>query len=79
MLTVGAADKTVARFISERTVCKNGVLMLDAKTSVSEMAKSLNMGRASFYRALDSLIEKGLIKKNGRRIVVLAPNELLKI
>lgn len=39
--------------------------------SVSKLAMMLGIGRASVYRAFDSLTERGLIEKTGRKIVIL--------
>lgn len=41
--------------------------------SVSKLAGMLGIGRASVYRAFDSLSEKGIIEKNGKKIVILKP------
>ena len=41
--------------------------------SVSKIAAMLGIGRASVYRAFDSLSEKGIIKKEGKNIVIFKP------
>ncbi len=41
--------------------------------SVSKLAGMLGIGRASVYRAFDSLSEKGIISKDGKKIVILKP------
>ena len=35
----------------------------------------LGIGRASVYRAFDTLTEKGVISKDGKKIVILKPFE----
>lgn len=39
--------------------------------SLKNLAKVLNLGRASLYRALDALTESGLIERNGKHIRIL--------
>ncbi len=39
--------------------------------SLAALAQNLGMGRASIYRAFDSLIERGIIAKDGKKIVIL--------
>ena len=45
--------------------------------SLSKLADMLDMGRASLYRAIDDLVENGVIAKDGRYITIL-DKELLK-
>ena len=65
MLTAGSAEKRLAAHIYEHQV--NGIFSV---TSLSELANILQMGRASLYRGIDSLIENGLIKKSGKTFIV---------
>ena len=41
--------------------------------SVSKIGEMLGIGRASVYRAFDSLSERGIITKEGKNIVILKP------
>ncbi len=41
--------------------------------SLSELARSLNLGRASLYRAITKLVEKKIIEHNGKYIRLLHP------
>lgn len=41
------------------------------EVSYAELAKNLNMGRSSLYRALDELEDKNIIKRSGRNITLL--------
>jgi signal-transduction protein with cAMP-binding, CBS, and nucleotidyltransferase domain len=46
--------------------------------NVSAVAKKLNVGRRSVYRGLNSLTERGILKKDGKNIKILQPERLLK-
>ena len=43
--------------------------------SISKLSRMLGIGRASVYRAFDTLTEKGVISKDGKKIVILKPFE----
>ena len=49
---------------------ENGTGEIELPVSLSSLADMLDMGRASLYRALDSLTEKGIISRNGKTITV---------
>lgn len=42
----------------------------------SQLARQLNMGRASLYRSLDALEQQGIIRRENRQILVLQPDKL---
>ncbi|MBQ2676640.1 MAG: Crp/Fnr family transcriptional regulator [Clostridia bacterium] len=46
--------------------------------SMSKAALSLNLGRASVYRALDNLIKSGIIEKSGKTVKISDPISLEK-
>lgn len=46
--------------------------------SLTELSKSLGIGRASLYRALDELENSGAIKKDGKNISVLDLDKLIE-
>lgn len=46
---------------------------------MSQLAFSLNMGRASLYRALDSLIEGGIVEKEGKLLRLINREKLLSL
>ena len=48
------------------------------EVSYSQLAKNLNMGRSSLYRALDDLEERGIISRNGRNITLVNYHALKK-
>lgn len=55
----------------------NGELTLTF--SMTELAGRLDTSRASLYRDMDQLIEKGLIRREGKKIRILDRSELEKI
>lgn len=53
--------------------------VIDLQISFSKLADMLDIGRASLYRAIDSLTAKGVILKEGKRIVILKRSELVHL
>ncbi len=51
-----------------------GRVLLDC--SLTELAARLNISRASLYRELDKLEERGAVSRDGRRVVILKPEIL---
>lgn len=47
--------------------------------SGTKISNAVNVGRASVYRTLECFSEKGLIKINDKKIIILAPKELERI
>ena len=64
-LTAGSAEKKLASHICEHNV--NGIYTVK---SFSELANILQMGRASLYRGIDTLIENEFIEKQGKTIII---------
>ena len=62
-LTASGTQRKLARYL----IRHDG----EQETSLIQLASELDMGRASLYRELDTLIERGLIKKCGRKIEIL--------
>ena len=65
-LVAGSAEKKLVAYLLEvefDSVCSLNV-------SMSSLADMLNVGRASLYRAIDDLENRGLIKKNGKMIII---------
>jgi len=52
------------------TVKEDGKDSITLDISYQKLALELNMSRASLYRALDSLEEQGIIKREGRKIII---------
>ena len=72
-LTAGSAERRLALYLSS---FKEETIELDA--SISSLSELLDIGRASLYRAFDTLIADGYIEKDGRTIRLLAPDAMTK-
>ena len=64
--TCSGAEEKVREFLSRTADCEGEVVI-----SMSELSKTLDIARASLYRAVNSLEEKGYIAKNGKKITLL--------
>ncbi len=71
--TAGSAERRLALWLiaEERET-------LTLPNSLSALADTLDIGRASLYRALDKLEQEGLIRRNGREIHVISQDEILR-
>lgn len=73
--TGGSTESRLARFLmtlgegEEREAVK-------LPYSLTQLADTLGIGRASLYRALNTLAEKGLIRRDGRLVEILNPEGL---
>lgn len=65
-LTAGSADQRLAIFLAEHCDAENRL-----NTSMTDLSRQLNIGRASLYRALDSLEEQGLIQRGTKSLTVI--------
>lgn len=68
--TGGSAERRVAVFLLD-AASKAGKADIRLSITFTNLAESLNIGRASLYRAMDSLVDAGLISRNGKEISVL--------
>ena len=66
----GEASEKLLRWI---ITASNGEKEFYLPFSVSKLASMLGIGRASVYRAFDSLSDQGVIAKEGKKIVILKP------
>ena len=68
--TFSAADapEKLTLYLKER--CKGGRVTVEG--GLAQLARTLDLGRASLYRALDRLEQNGTIRRNGRIIEVLS-------
>lgn len=73
--TAGNTEQKLAYFIFENS--PDGYFSTDV--SISDIAVMLDMGRASLYRAFESLENEGIISRDGRSICVLDKEKLKKI
>ena len=71
-LTAGSTEKKLAVYILDHTV--DGQLIMPC--SFCELAKTLNIGRASLYRDIETLENNGMIKRNGKTFTVIDKNAL---
>lgn len=71
--TAGSAEQKLAHYLTGK-VDESG--LVSSFRSYSELAKSLNLGRASLYRALEKMEEEGAIRRGGKGITVLSPEKL---
>ena len=74
-LTAGSTEKKLALFLAENQ--DNG--KFSQRISMMAIAETLSLGRASLYRALDSLESQGLIQRDGKEILIPDKNALLNI
>ena len=66
----GEAAEKLLRWIKNFS---NGENEFFLPCSVSKLAGMLGIGRASVYRAFDTLSERDIIRKDGKKIVILKP------
>lgn len=66
--TESEADEKLLNWLKNNSGGKNE---FELSCSISKLAFILNIGRASVYRAFDSLIYDGYILKNGKKITIL--------
>lgn len=73
IFTEGEAEEKLLRFLS---AAAKGRTEFELPCSVSRLAESLGVGRASVYRAFDALSGEGVLAREGRKIVILKPERL---
>lgn len=74
--TSGSAEKKVAGYLLSLPMT-DGTVKPDM--NMSKLARHLDMGRASLYRALDSLEESSFISRENNVIKISSPEEFKKI
>lgn len=72
-LTAGSAERRLALYLSSF-----GQQTVELDASISSLSELLDIGRASLYRAFDTLIADGCIEKDGRTIRILDPEAITK-
>lgn len=73
IFTGGEAEEKLARYIFSAA---GGRKEFELPCSVSRLAESLGLGRVSVYRAFDALAEKGVLAKDGKKIVIIDPENI---
>ena len=68
--TGGSAERRVAVFLLD-AASKAGKADIRLAITFTDLAESLNIGRASLYRAMDSLVKAGLISRKAKEISIL--------
>ena len=71
--TAGSAEARLARYLfslKSEDMSDGGELELTLECSLSRLADMLNIGRASLYRAINTLEEKGVISHTDRHISI---------
>lgn len=66
-LTAGSIEENLLRYIRNNAVEEDGNLQLKVD-SYGKLAAALDVGRASLYRAMDSLTDKGIIFREDKKI-----------
>lgn len=72
-LTAGSAERRLALYLSS---FNTDTIELDA--SLSSLSELLDIGRASLYRAFDTLTADGYIEKDGRTIRLINPEAMIQ-
>ena len=67
----GEAAEKLLRWIFNAAGGENEFML---PCSVSKLAQMLGIGRASVYRAFEALSDRGIIARNGKKIVILKSN-----
>ncbi len=76
-LAGGSVEDRILMYLGDR-FNRTGSQTLVLPMKVGELATSLNISRASFYRALDELEANGIIKRSGKTITINMPETLSK-
>lgn len=72
--TSGSAESRLARYIDSLPETDGTVTL---PFGLNQLADSLDIGRASLYRALDNLELNGCIKRDGKKIIILSRKLLI--
>lgn len=71
--TGGSAESRLAYYLYNYFNKNN---CAEISLSMSQLAFSIDVGRASLYRAFDKLTEKGAVKKEGKTVTLVSETEL---
>ncbi len=72
-LTAGQADGKLWRYLLAHRD-ESGTVIL--KGGMTELAKTLDMGRSSLYRSLEALADAGKIRRHGKQIVIINKGDI---
>ena len=73
-----AEGETPERLLRWLATVSGGKTEFCLPCSMSRAAEVIGVGRASLYRAMDALAEEGVLKRNGKSIVILKPERVFK-
>lgn len=71
--TAGSAEGKLALYFAQNA-SEKGILTVN--TSLSQLAKDLNLGRASLYRAIEKMETEGIITRDKKTIQITEPGAL---
>ena len=74
--TAGTPERKLAFFLLSSG--KDEIEQYSLSTNANSLSEMLNVGRASLYRAFETLERENLIQRNGKQITVLDKNALRK-
>ena len=75
-VTGGSAERKLSIFLVSAAEATSK-LDFDIGMSMKSLAAALDIGRASLYRAVDSLVNEGIIERHGARITILDKERLI--
>lgn len=73
-VTGGSAERRLALFLKNSLISDSGEI--DIGMSMTALAHALDIGRASLYRAFDSLTGDGVILRDGKNIKIISRESL---
>ncbi|MBR3967425.1 MAG: Crp/Fnr family transcriptional regulator [Clostridia bacterium] len=79
--TAGSAERRLAIYLdslSEGMKTENSSVKVTPMSSMGALALTLDIGRASLYRAIDTLTEDGFIIKDGKSFILSDREKMLK-
>ena len=71
--TAGSAEGKLATYFAQNA-SENGIFTVPS--SLTQLAKDLNLGRASLYRAIEKMENDGVIKRDKKTIQITEPDAL---
>jgi CRP-like cAMP-binding protein len=69
-LTAGSSEARLASALMEAAYKEKGLEASIEVENISRLARDLDLGRASLYRAIDSLQNKGIISREDNKLVI---------
>ena len=76
-VTAGSSERKLALFIKSSPQNENGTVRIGM--SMTSLAHTLDLSRASLYRAFDSLEKEGTVKRDGKNVTVISHKKLNNI